>query len=106
MEFTLPFNKETSRCWSEEKRYNEMLLDCNLSYLNDMYKIDGIITLKDILKALGYNIRQFGMPELLIFWDTPEKKLPIKCKYVSGGNYELTFEVDLEVGKWVYQRSS
>lgn len=86
------FNKQTSMDWQDTPEYNELFIKCRIAALKSLIKIEGLITLKEVLRYFGFDTRGYDIPTLTRYWADGE----IDITYVKTGDneYEITFKTD------------
>jgi len=86
------FNKQTSMDWHDDPRYNELFIRCRISALNNLIKIEGLITLKEALRYFGFDTRNYDIPTLIRYWADGE----INISYIktNENEFEIIFETD------------
>ena len=86
------FNKDTSQDWYDEPKYNELFIQSRIAFLEQLIKIEGLVTLKEVLRYFGFDTRNYDIPTLIRYWADGE----IDITYVKTGEneFEITFETD------------
>ena len=86
------YNKETSYMYYDDPKYNDLALRASIAALQDHLEIDGLLTVKEVLKKFGFNTKKIPIETLLHYWT---EHIDITYKPTENPNeYLLTFETD------------
>jgi len=86
------FNNKTSIDWCEDPKYNELFIRCRIEYLKELIKIDGLVTLKEVLRYFGFNTKNYDIPTLTRYWADGE--IDITYVKTDDNEFEITFKTD------------
>ena len=91
--YILSFNSKTSKQWNIDPRYNELFLKSTIHYYEEQIKVDRIVFMKEALKSMGFDIKNFDIDTLSKYW-LEDIDITFRKQETPENTWLITFKTD------------
>lgn len=85
-----------SSLWYKEQKYNDLLVKSQMLYLKDIFKMHGLIIIKDIFDIFRIDYNTVSTEELLRYWKLSDKNDDLDIEYHRNDDGSYTFVCDTD----------